>query len=215
MSYSIQAIDCVVNPITPEVLGLRPAWFSDFYSKKIGRDTSISAGLSHERMLSLMDAALKGLDDFLAMHRHAGARHDWIVAGAASADYDPAALAGLDVPAGWLDRATLLARIRAADYAFVAFRGEYELTASGSLLDCINQRKPVLAVRNTALDTLARQYGPIGHLCDDLAGVQALLDDEAQLRDAAAYARFQASLDAIARDRQPAALAATIRADFA
>ncbi len=57
MSYSIQAIDCVVNPITPEVLGLRPAWFSDFYSKKIGRDTSISAGLSHERMLSLMDAA--------------------------------------------------------------------------------------------------------------------------------------------------------------
>ncbi len=157
----------------------------------------------------------KGFDDFLAMHRHAGARHGWIVAGAASAEYDPAALAGLDVPAGWLDRATLLARIRAADYAFVAFRGEYELTASGSLLDCINQRKPVLAVRNTALDTLARQYGPIGHLCDDLAGVQALLDDEAQLRDAAAYARFQASLDAIARDRQPAALAATIRADFA
>ena len=157
----------------------------------------------------------KGFDDFLALHRACGARHDWTVAGAASAEYDTAALAGLDMPDSWLDRPTLLGRIRAADYAFVAFRGAYELTASGSLLDCINQRKPILAVRNTALEALARQYGPIGHLCDDLAGVQALLDDAVALRDEAAYARFQAALDAIARDRQPTALAATIRADFA
>ena len=57
VSYSIQAIDCVVNPITPEVLRMRPAWFSEFYSKKIGRDSSISDGLPHERMLALMDAA--------------------------------------------------------------------------------------------------------------------------------------------------------------
>ena len=57
MSYSIQAIDCVVNPITPEVLRLRPAWFADFYSKKIGRDSSIVEGFPHERMLALMDAA--------------------------------------------------------------------------------------------------------------------------------------------------------------
>lgn len=157
----------------------------------------------------------KGFDDFLALRREDGTHYDWTVAGAASAEYDAAALAGLDVPNGWLDRPTLLTRIRAADYAFVAFRGTYELTASGSLLDCINQRKPILAVRNTALDALARQYGQIGHLCNDLAGVRALLDDEAALRDTAAYARFQASLDAIARDRQPAALAHTIREHIA
>ena len=48
MSYSIKAIDCVVNPITPEILRLRPSWFNDFYSKKIGRDKSVSEGLSHE-----------------------------------------------------------------------------------------------------------------------------------------------------------------------
>ena len=157
----------------------------------------------------------KGFDDYLTLRRHGGARYDWPVAGRLSDEYDPAGLEGLEAPAGWLDRPTLLARIRAADYAFVAFRGEYEFTASGSLLDCINQRKPILAVRNTALDTLARQYGPIGHLCDDLAGVQALLDDEARLRDEAAYARFQAALDAIVRTRQPATLAAAIAADFA
>ena len=57
MSYSVRAIDCVVNPITPEILRLRPAWFNDFYSKKIGRDTSVSDGLSHDAMLEQMDAA--------------------------------------------------------------------------------------------------------------------------------------------------------------
>ena len=159
--------------------------------------------------------AQKGFDDFLALHREAGRACDWVVAGKAGAEYGPDALSGLDVPTEWLDRATLLARLRSADYAFVAFRGEYELTASGSLLDCINQRLPVLAVRNAMLEGLARHYGPIGHLCDDLAGVRALLEDGAALRDAAAYARFQASLDAIARDRLPAALAARIREDMA
>jgi predicted TIM-barrel fold metal-dependent hydrolase len=57
VSYSIKAIDVVVNPITPEILKLRPAWFTDFYRQKIGRDASIAGGLPHERMLALMDAA--------------------------------------------------------------------------------------------------------------------------------------------------------------
>ena len=57
MSYSVKAIDCVVNPITPEILKLRPAWFTDFYREKIGRDASIADGLPLERMLELMDAA--------------------------------------------------------------------------------------------------------------------------------------------------------------
>lgn len=57
MSYSIKAIDCVVNPITPEVIGMRPKWFADFYANKIGRDSAISKGMPHERMLELMDAA--------------------------------------------------------------------------------------------------------------------------------------------------------------
>jgi len=57
MSYSIRAIDCVVNPITPEIMQLRPAWTKGFWLDKIGRDGGIAAGLSHERMLDLMDRA--------------------------------------------------------------------------------------------------------------------------------------------------------------
>ena len=57
MTYSIKAIDCVVNPITPEIMQLRPSWTTDFWSKKIGRDLTIAEGLPHERMLAMMDDA--------------------------------------------------------------------------------------------------------------------------------------------------------------
>ena len=57
MSESIRAIDCVVNPITPEIMRLRPAWTKGFWLDKIGRDAGIAAGLSHAQMLDLMDRA--------------------------------------------------------------------------------------------------------------------------------------------------------------
>jgi predicted TIM-barrel fold metal-dependent hydrolase len=57
MPYPIKAIDCVVNPITPEIMRLRPAWSKAFWQKKIGRDSSVGDGLTHEQMLALMDKA--------------------------------------------------------------------------------------------------------------------------------------------------------------
>jgi hypothetical protein len=54
---SIRAIDCVVNPITPEIMRLRPAWSKGFWLDKIGRDGSIVEGVSHAQMLELMDRA--------------------------------------------------------------------------------------------------------------------------------------------------------------
>ena len=57
MNPKIQAIDCVVNPITPEIMQLRPAWSKAFWHGKIGRDASISEGLDLPAMLALMDSA--------------------------------------------------------------------------------------------------------------------------------------------------------------
>ena len=57
MPYAIKAIDCVVNPITPEIMRLRPAWSRAFWEGKFGRDESVADGVSHEQMLALMDAA--------------------------------------------------------------------------------------------------------------------------------------------------------------
>ena len=57
MSYSIQAIDCVVNPITPEIMKLRPAWSNSFWTQKIGRKPGLTAGVTHKQMLAALDAA--------------------------------------------------------------------------------------------------------------------------------------------------------------
>ena len=57
MNYAIQAIDCVVNPITPEIMKLRPDWARSFWSGKIGRDASLVEGVTHEAMLQMMDRA--------------------------------------------------------------------------------------------------------------------------------------------------------------
>lgn len=53
----IRAIDCVVNPITPEVMRIRPAWSRRFWEDKIGRDKSVGEGVTHAQMLALMDEA--------------------------------------------------------------------------------------------------------------------------------------------------------------
>ena len=57
MTHRIKAIDCVVNPITPEIMRLRPAWSKTFWQNKIGRDASVGEGLTHDQMLALMDSA--------------------------------------------------------------------------------------------------------------------------------------------------------------
>ena len=57
MSYAVAAIDCVVNPITPEIMKMRPDWAQSFWSGKIGRDASLVNGVPHEAMLQMMDRA--------------------------------------------------------------------------------------------------------------------------------------------------------------
>ena len=55
MARTIKTIDCVVNPITPEVMKLRPEWSKTFWTQKIGREASVTEGVTHEQMLDIMD----------------------------------------------------------------------------------------------------------------------------------------------------------------
>ena len=57
MKHAIRAIDCVVNPITPEIMRMRPDWARSFWTGKIGREASLADGVSHEAMLRMMDEA--------------------------------------------------------------------------------------------------------------------------------------------------------------
>ena len=57
MADPIKAIDIVVNPMTPEIMALRPAWTRGFLSGKIGRDPRDSEGVSYPRLIEMMDRA--------------------------------------------------------------------------------------------------------------------------------------------------------------
>ena len=57
MDLSIKAIDCVVNPITPEIMATRPAWSKTFWTQKNGRKPEDLVGLTHDKMIAAMDAA--------------------------------------------------------------------------------------------------------------------------------------------------------------
>ena len=56
-NFDILAIDTVVNPHTPEIVGMRPDWSGKFHQRKFGRDYSVLQGYGHEEMLRMMDAA--------------------------------------------------------------------------------------------------------------------------------------------------------------
>ena len=96
----------------------------------------------------------------------------------------------------------------------MSFGPDYRLTASASLMDCIAQRKPIIAVGNPALDMLQRRFGLIGHVCPDLEAVARLLAEPARLRDPGAYAAFQQALDSIQAARLPQSLARTVSRDL-
>ena len=56
-AYDIQAIDTVVNPITPEIMASRPDWMRSFYVGKFAREEAVLEGYSYEETLRMMDAA--------------------------------------------------------------------------------------------------------------------------------------------------------------
>lgn len=107
MKHTIQAIDCVVNPITPEIMALRPEWSKAFWHGKIGRDAGIAEGITHQDMLAMMDRA--GIERALLVATKTGQKGipgSWhlpyaIVADAVQAYPDRfSALAGLDPTEG-------------------------------------------------------------------------------------------------------------------
>ncbi len=156
----------------------------------------------------------KGFDTVRAWRAAAPDAYEWSIAGRPTPEYTATDMAGFQTPTGRLSRAAYLTAIRKADFALMALGPEYELTASGSLLDCVAQAKPLISLTSPALEALARRYGPPGHILPSPDAIQRLLADPARLRDPAAYAAFQQNLAAAAQDRLPQALAPIVCKDI-
>lgn len=156
----------------------------------------------------------KGFGDIVALQERTGDLHTWTVAGTVSAEFTSDDLKSFTRPADRPSRVEYLAGIRRADYTIMAFGQDYNLTASASLLDCVTQRKPMIALRNSMLSHLEAEFGAFGHLCDDTEAMLQLVADPGRLKNETAYAGFQRVLDAIHAARLPEALAATVRSSL-
>jgi len=155
----------------------------------------------------------KGFGEFLTIARDTqGGAYHFDLVGYLYDKFTPEELSGITYPDVCLPRDSFTTRLRYADYVFMAFSDDvYSLTASGSLLDCIGQLKPIIAVESPMLKMLAAKYGPIGHLCPTLDHMRQLLADPEKLFDRTSYKGFQNALECIRYDRSPAALANILR----
>lgn len=89
--------------------------------------------------------------------------------------------AGIEMPdtSEFLSRAELAARIGRLDYALFLYPPEeYELTASGSILEAINYEKPILSLRNDYFSYLFEKFGAFGALFDSVDEMIAALSSE-------------------------------------
>lgn len=180
--------------------------------------------LGHDRpiRIAFVGAATrrKGFDRFLALvhalaDQVAQGRYQFSFIGAPIEAF-PEAAGLVDMPTEPLSRDAFIRRLRDIDYVVMPYATDsYELTASGSLLDCVAQAKPVISLDMAAMHMLAEQYGDIGFTCSSLAEIEALLRSANGLADPQLYRTFQQRLRVIGVSRTPAGIAPLIRRDLA
>jgi hypothetical protein len=207
-------------------LGIMPAeslstWPHPLNSSEIDEsDRPLAAG--RPVRIAFVGAAThsKGFDKFLALIRTmarqpAGSRYEFRFIGASIEEF-PEAAGLVAVPTESLPRDAFIRELRDVDYVMLPFAtDDYELTASGSLLDCVSQAKPVISLDIAAVRMLAEGYGDIGFVCSTMTDVEALLASEQGLTDPQPYRVFQSRLRAIGTLRTPAGIAPLIRRDLA
>ena len=152
----------------------------------------------------------KGFGDFAAITRAIAARSDryeFSLIGALQDDFPAEAIAHIERPAGFMDRAAYLGRLRGIDYACLPLRDDtYTLTVSGAILDAIAAQKPLIALPTPAIRALF-QEGPAGFLCDDLESMAQAIGDIDRLADPVAYEQCRSTLRRVREGRRGTSLA--------
>jgi glycosyltransferase involved in cell wall biosynthesis len=157
----------------------------------------------------------KGMDVLLDIARRIRARHgpekvEFIHVGRIAPNADPADFALLAHPpaTAQLPRAEFVERLASLHHVFLPFRrGYYDLSASGALLDALTWLKPVITTRVPLTEQFFADYGEIGVLCEDEAGLEAAVEAAITHPDAARHARQVEALRAARETRGAAALA--------
>lgn len=167
-----------------------------------------------------LGTAAKGIDTFLAVAgrlraRWGAERVEFIHVGRmpAEADLTDHGLLAHPPSADQLTRAEFEARLASLHYVFLPFRtGYYDLSASGALIDALTWLKPLVTSRVPLTEQFFAEYGDIGALCEDAAGLEAALETIVSAMDTARYATQVAALRAAREKRRVEILAGRYRA---
>ena len=167
-----------------------------------------------------MATASKGIDAYLETARLFRARHgdriEFHIVGGRPGTTPAERFADIAHPveAGHIPRETFAARMAGLHYVFLPLQpGYYSLSPSGGLMDAVAWCRPVIAARVPITQALFEEGGDIGHLCDDLAGMQAVLEGIMEAGpDRARYEAQRAALRRLREGRGPEAQAVAYRA---
>jgi hypothetical protein len=157
----------------------------------------------------------KGFPAFLDLARHCMRPElDFRAIGLASADTAELDTGPLTrVPSrALLPRKEYLRLLAEVDFVCLPLHARtYDFTASGTVSDAIAALKPLLAIRNRALDEIVERYGPIGYLADthqDLCRLVQTLDRAALVEQRPIWLR---NLMRLRQARRPGSLAQPYR----
>lgn len=192
-------------------------WPNAFSERELAEPVGLPADGSPLRIAFLGSASRnKGFHRFIELAREAPAGDfDFRCIGTALEPFPDAAAAGITMPLTHLNRDEYVRRLRGVDYVVTPYdEAIYRFTASGSLLDCIAQAKPVISLDFPGARALAEKHGEIGFIGGSMAELKALFARKTILGDPAAHARFQRNLLAIREQRTPAGIAALVRRDL-
>src|SRR5262249_21800486 len=95
--------------------------------------------------------------------------YEFSVIGHVYESFTNAELGCIQLPEKALDRSDYVRRLRDIDYACMPFDREvYSFTASGSLLDCIAQLKPIITTDAPPISRAISEFGSIGIICKNI-----------------------------------------------
>jgi hypothetical protein len=163
----------------------------------------------------------KGLEVFARLARRmreaAPGAMTFHLVGRVAPGVDPGMLDAIEGPltADDLPREAYLARLAALHYVCLPGQdGYYAFSASGTLLDAIAARRPLIMLRNRMSSGVIEGFGDIGYPCTDEAEMLDALRSIARSPSPARHAAQVAAVDALASARTPPALAAQWRASL-
>ena len=107
-----------------------------------------------------------------------------------------------------INRAEFLSALDAVDYVCLPYDQElYRFSASGTLLDAVSARKPVIALRSPLLEDLQAEFGNIGVLANDFEQLASMTERLIQAQKTTDYQQQVATMSRICSARMPQNLA--------